>query len=45
MIYYYKLSVNPSYYLYNISKPNKYGVPQVDLSGDTEAKVESSLEK
>ena len=44
-MYYYELSVNPSYYLYNISKPTKYGVPQVDLSGDTEAKVDSSLEK
>ena len=45
MIYYYELSVIPSYYLHNISKPTKYGVPQVDLSGDTEAKVDSSLEK
>ena len=41
-MYYYELSVNLSHYLYNISKPTKYGVPQVDLSG---GKVDSSLEK
>ena len=35
-----------SYYIYNISRPTKYGVPQVDLSSDEEvskATVESSL--
>ena len=45
MMYYYELSVNPSYYLYSISMYTMYGVPQVDLSGDREAKVDSSLEK
>ena len=31
--------------MYNISKPTKYGVPQLDLLDDKEAKVDSSLEK
>ena len=37
--------LNLSLYLYNISQPTKYGVPQLDLSDDKEAKVDSSLEQ
>ena len=36
---------NLSYYLYNISQPTKYGVPQLDLSEDAEARVDSALEE
>ena len=34
-----------SYYLYNISQPTKFGTPQLDLSEDAEAKVDSSLKE
>ena len=32
-----------SYYLYEISHPNKYGVPQLNLSDDDEAKIDESI--
>ena len=32
-----------SYYLYEISHPNKYGVPQLNLSDDDEAKIDKSI--
>ena len=31
-----------SYYLYSVSRPDKYGRPMVDLSKDPESRVESS---
>ena len=33
-----------SHFLYNYSHPNKHGVPQVDLSSDSEASVDLSVE-
>ena len=32
-----------SYYLYEISHPNEYGVPQLNLSDDDEAKIDKSI--
>jgi len=32
-----------SHYLYSISRPNKYGLPQYDLSDDSEAKFSCDL--
>lgn len=34
-----------SYYLFEISHPNKYGVPQLDLCNDDEAKIDKSVEE
>ena len=33
------------YYSYNISHPTKYGVPQLDLSGNEEAKIDPLIEQ
>ena len=34
-----------SYYLYEICHPNKYGVPQLNLNDDDEAKIDKSVEE
>ena len=38
------LSLYCSHFLYNCSHSNKHGVPQVDLSNDSEASVDLSVE-
>ena len=34
-----------SYYLYEVSHPNKYGVPQLNLNDNDEAKIDKSVEE